>query len=68
MDAKIGEIIEIYGVKLRVEEVVSDNNCNGCAGDNNVDLLCCDSPACSFIYREDKKSVIFKKVDDNETS
>lgn len=67
MDAEIGSIIEVNGVKLRVEEDVHVD-CTGCAGNTCFDLLCCDSPACSCIFREDKKNVIFKKVDDNETS
>ena len=66
MDAEIGSIIEVNGVKLRVEEDVHVD-CAGCAGNTRFDL-CCDSPICSFIFREDKKNVIFKKVDDNETS
>lgn len=66
MDAEIGSIIEINGVKLRVEE---DDGfvCASCIGNTRFNL-CCDSPVCSFIFREDKKNVIFKKVDDNETS
>ena len=67
MDAEIGSIIEINGVKLRVEEEDVHVYCAGCIGITRFDL-CCDSPACSFIFREDKKNVIFKKVDDNETS
>ena len=65
MDAEIGSIIEINGVKLRVEEDVH-MDCAGCFGLD--DEMCFGAPACAFISREDKKNVIFKKVDDNETS
>ena len=66
MVAKIGDVIIVKGVKLLVVEDVN-GDCADCAGNHSIDL-CCDSPACSFIFREDENNVIYKKVDDNETS
>ena len=65
MDAEIGSIIEINGVKLRVEE--DDGfSCACCSGLD--DEICIRAPDCSRSFREDGRDVIFKKVDDNETS
>lgn len=55
---KIGEIVEIDGVKYSVEKEERPFNCKGCDLDDNNEIcfkIKCDSP-------EAKKCVIFKKL------
>lgn len=57
----IGEIFEWRGVKL---QVVENKSCKGCFFDGNecwnIDNV--DAGLCYAKYRDDRKSVIFKRI------
>lgn len=70
MDKKIGEVFQYNGVTLiTIEDKNNNNGCKGCyffngnfcTAEINQHLSCCAS------RRDDKKNVIFKKVEDMES-
>ena len=66
MERQIGEIFDLLGVKLEVIEG-EENSCEGCYLFDET-LCGCDIIAnfigsCAYSEREDKKDVIFKKIE-----
>lgn len=66
MESKLGEIINANGILLKV---VLGHSCNGCYFWNKRG--CCTKLSssvyeCTYMDREDKQSVIFKEVKDDD--
>lgn len=65
MERKIGEVFEHEGVKLEVVE--AKGSCGECHAPNNGGVPCgktADWGFCSPIFRSDRKSVFFRKVEE----
>lgn len=70
MERKIGEIFELDGKKLKVEEAKIENECEGCILYHNEELpyTCHNADviniagACSRTQRADKKDIIYTEV------
>lgn len=60
-------IIEIEGLKYRADKPVTDNDCRGCAFEDDIRDQRCDASVCTPLSRSDGEHVIYKLIVKEET-
>ena len=63
MEGKVGEVCDVYGVKMKVVESYGIFKCNGC-NFLDTELNMCGFQKCMPSERKDRKSVKFVKIYD----